>query len=147
MWAGQICSRIDRGRLLVVDSCSRTRCLLPAPSLLLRYPDPGAADWGAMAANESLDAIIAALGAILMAAPQGDRQRLAQAIEDYAARFPTAYRDMREWPSSAGAAGADSGSNRSGRCSSRMIPAPIDNGARGGTRPARSWLHDQRITE
>jgi hypothetical protein len=28
-----------------------------------------------MAANESLDAIIAALGAILMAAPQGDRQR------------------------------------------------------------------------
>src|SRR2546430_17497457 len=55
----------------------------------------GAADRGAMAANESLDAIIAALGAILMAAPQRERQRLAQAIEHYAARFPTAYRDMR----------------------------------------------------
>jgi hypothetical protein len=95
MWAGQICTRTDRGRLVAVDGCSRTRCSLPAPSLLLRYLDPGVADWGAMAANESLDAIIAALGAILMAAPQGDRQRLAQAIEDYAARFPTAYRDMR----------------------------------------------------
>jgi hypothetical protein len=48
-----------------------------------------------MAANESLDAIIAALGAILMAASERERHRLAQAIEDYAARFPAAYRDMR----------------------------------------------------
>jgi hypothetical protein len=48
-----------------------------------------------MPANGSLDAIIAALGAILMAAPQRERQRLAQAIEHYAARFPIAYRDMR----------------------------------------------------
>jgi len=48
-----------------------------------------------MASNRSLDSIIAALGAVLMAAPQRDRQRLAQAIEDYAARFPTAFRDMR----------------------------------------------------
>jgi hypothetical protein len=48
-----------------------------------------------MAANGSLDAIIAALGAILMAAPERERQRLAQAIEHYASRFPIAYRDMR----------------------------------------------------
>ena len=48
-----------------------------------------------MAANGSLDAIIAALGAILMAAPRPERQQLAQAIEDYATRFPVAYRDMR----------------------------------------------------
>jgi hypothetical protein len=48
-----------------------------------------------MASNGVLDAIIAALGAVLMAAPQRERQRLAQAIEEYAVRFPTAFRDMR----------------------------------------------------
>ena len=37
-----------------------------------------------MATNRSLDAIIAALG-----------ERLAQAIEQYAIRFPTAFRDLR----------------------------------------------------
>src|ERR1700720_2637004 len=68
---------------------------MPAPSLLLRYPDPSTADRRAMTANRSLDAIIAALGAILMVAPERERRRLAQAIEHYAARFPIAYRDMR----------------------------------------------------
>ena len=48
-----------------------------------------------MAANESLQAIIAALGAILIGAPERDRQRLAQAIEQFAIRFPTAFQDMR----------------------------------------------------
>jgi ribosomal 50S subunit-associated protein YjgA (DUF615 family) len=48
-----------------------------------------------MAANESLETIIAALGAILVAAPERDRQRLAQAIEQFAIRFPTGFRDMR----------------------------------------------------
>jgi hypothetical protein len=43
----------------------------------------------------SLDAIIAALGAILIAAPQRERQRLAEAIEEFAIRFPTAFRDLR----------------------------------------------------
>ena len=33
--------------------------------------------------------------AVLMAAPQSERRRLAQAIEEYAMRFPTAFRDMR----------------------------------------------------
>jgi len=45
--------------------------------------------------NRSLDAIIAALGEILMSAPARERQRLAQAIEQYAIRFPTAFRDLR----------------------------------------------------
>jgi hypothetical protein len=45
-----------------------------------------------MAAHGSLDSVIAALGAILMAAPRPERQQLAQ---DYATRFPVAYRDMR----------------------------------------------------
>jgi hypothetical protein len=48
-----------------------------------------------MAANGSLDGVIAALGAILMAAARPERQQLAQAIEDYATRFPIANRDMR----------------------------------------------------
>ena len=43
----------------------------------------------------SLNAIIAALGAILMAAPQRERQRLAEAIEELAIRCPTAFRDLR----------------------------------------------------
>ena len=48
-----------------------------------------------LATNRSLDAIIAALGEILMSAPARERQRLAQAIEQYAIRFPTAFRDLR----------------------------------------------------
>ena len=48
-----------------------------------------------VATNRSLDAIIAALGEILMSAPARERQRLAQAIEQYAIRFPTAFRDLR----------------------------------------------------
>ena len=36
-----------------------------------------------------------ALGEILMSAPARERQRLAQAIEQYAIRFPTAFRDLR----------------------------------------------------
>jgi hypothetical protein len=43
----------------------------------------------------SLDAIVAALGAILIAAPQRERQRPAEAIEEFAIRFPTAFRDLR----------------------------------------------------
>jgi hypothetical protein len=49
-----------------------------------------------MGPNRSLNAVIAALGAVLMAAPQSERRRLAQAIEEYAMRFPTAFRDMRD---------------------------------------------------
>jgi hypothetical protein len=48
-----------------------------------------------MQAKESLDAIIAAMGAILMAAPPRERQKLAQAIEQFAICFPTAFRDLR----------------------------------------------------
>ena len=48
-----------------------------------------------MAAKESLDTVIAALGAILIAAPQRERQRLAQAIEQFAIRSPTAFQDLR----------------------------------------------------
>jgi len=46
-------------------------------------------------ASGSLEAIIAALGAVLMAAPHRERQRLARAIEAYAVRSPAAFRDMR----------------------------------------------------
>jgi len=52
-----------------------------------------------VATNRSLDAIIAALGEILMSAPARERQRLAQAIEQYAIRFPTAFRDLHPAPS------------------------------------------------
>ena len=48
-----------------------------------------------MAKNRSLDAIIAALGTILIAAPQRERQRLARAIEAYATRSPIAFRDLQ----------------------------------------------------
>jgi hypothetical protein len=48
-----------------------------------------------VATNRSLDAIIAALADILMSAPARERQRLAQAIEQYAIRFPTAFLDLR----------------------------------------------------
>ena len=48
-----------------------------------------------MESNRSLNAVIAALGAVVMASPQNERLRLAQAIEEYAMRFPTAFRDMR----------------------------------------------------
>ena len=43
----------------------------------------------------SLDALVAAFGAVLMAAPDRERQRLARAIEAYAIRSPVAFRDMR----------------------------------------------------
>jgi hypothetical protein len=48
-----------------------------------------------MAAKESLDALIAALGAILIAAPPRERQRLAQAIERFAIRSPTVFQNLR----------------------------------------------------
>ena len=48
-----------------------------------------------MIATESLDAIIAALGAILISASPRERQRLAQAIEQFAIRSPTAFQDLR----------------------------------------------------
>ena len=48
-----------------------------------------------MVSSGSLDAIIAALGAILIAAPQRERQRLAEAIEEFAIRFPIAFLDLR----------------------------------------------------
>ena len=48
-----------------------------------------------MAAKESLDALIAALGAILIAAPPRERQRLAQAIEQFAIRSPTVFQNLR----------------------------------------------------
>ena len=44
--------------------------------------------------NEALDAITTALGHLLLAAPHRERQRLAAAIERFAERNPTAYRDM-----------------------------------------------------
>jgi hypothetical protein len=50
---------------------------------------------GGAASKESLYAIIAALGAILIAAPQRERQRLAKPIEEFAIRSPTAFRDLR----------------------------------------------------
>ena len=43
----------------------------------------------------SLDAIIAALGAILIAAPQREQQRLAEAIEEFAIRCSIAFLDLR----------------------------------------------------
>lgn len=48
-----------------------------------------------MVAKESLDTIIAALGAILIAAPYRERQRLAHAIEQFAIRSPTGFQDLR----------------------------------------------------
>ena len=45
--------------------------------------------------QKSLDAIIAALGSVLMAAPERERQRLARTIEAYAVHSPAAFRDMR----------------------------------------------------
>jgi hypothetical protein len=48
-----------------------------------------------MAAKESLDALIAALGAILISASPRERQRLAQAIEQFAIRSPIAFRDLQ----------------------------------------------------
>jgi hypothetical protein len=50
---------------------------------------------GGAASKESLYAIIAALGAILIAAPQRERQRLAEAIEEFAIRFSIAFLDLR----------------------------------------------------
>jgi len=48
-----------------------------------------------MEAKTPLDAIIIALGAILMAAPDRERRQLAHAIEEFAVRFPTMFRDLR----------------------------------------------------
>ena len=49
----------------------------------------------AVAELEARVLVTLGLGAILMAAPKRERQRLAQAIEHYAARCPIGYRDMR----------------------------------------------------
>ena len=48
-----------------------------------------------MAANRSLDTLIDALGIVLAAAPARERRLLAEAIEEYASRHPTAFRDLR----------------------------------------------------
>jgi hypothetical protein len=45
--------------------------------------------------QKSLDAIVAVLGSVLMAAPERERQRLARAIEASALLSPVAFRDMR----------------------------------------------------
>ena len=44
---------------------------------------------------EALRNIFAALGAALAAAPNYERLLLVQAIDDYAARFPDAFRNIR----------------------------------------------------
>ena len=44
---------------------------------------------------EALRKIFAALGAALTAAPNHERRLLVQAIDDYAARFPDAFRNIR----------------------------------------------------
>jgi len=48
-----------------------------------------------MPAKDLLDTVIAALGALLIAAPQRERQRLAEAIEQFAIRSPTSFQDLR----------------------------------------------------
>jgi hypothetical protein len=48
-----------------------------------------------MAANRSLDTLIDALGMVLAAAPTREKRLLAEAIEQYANRHPTAFRDLR----------------------------------------------------
>jgi hypothetical protein len=48
-----------------------------------------------MASSEALGKVIAALGAALAAAPNYERLALVQAIEDYAERFPDAFRHIR----------------------------------------------------
>ena len=48
-----------------------------------------------MSADRSLDALIDALGLVLAAAPARERRLLAEAIEEYANRHPTAFRDLR----------------------------------------------------
>ena len=67
---------------------------LVAP-LSLRWLIGSIAGGKLMASTRSLDAIIASLGGILATAPQSDRQRLAEAIEAYAMRFPIALRDLQ----------------------------------------------------
>jgi hypothetical protein len=44
---------------------------------------------------EALGGIFAALSSALAAAPNYERRLLAQAIDDYAARFPDAFRNIR----------------------------------------------------
>jgi hypothetical protein len=46
---------------------------------------------GGMHYNEALGHLIAAVGAALSAAPSQERQLLAEAIEQYVARFPDAF--------------------------------------------------------
>ncbi len=48
-----------------------------------------------MDSAEGLSRVISALGAALIAAPIYERQRLVEAIDDYAARFPDAFRNIR----------------------------------------------------
>ena len=48
-----------------------------------------------MAPDRSLDTLIDALGLVLAAAPIRERRLLAEAIEEYANRHPTAFRDLR----------------------------------------------------
>jgi hypothetical protein len=48
-----------------------------------------------MGSSEPLGKVIAALGAALAAAPNYERRLLVQAINDYAARFPDAFRNNR----------------------------------------------------
>ena len=44
---------------------------------------------------EALRKIFAALGAVVAAAPNYERRLLVQAIDDYSARFPDAFRNIR----------------------------------------------------
>ena len=48
-----------------------------------------------MSTDRSLDTLIDALGLVLAAAPARERRLLAGAIEEYANRRPTAFRDLR----------------------------------------------------
>jgi hypothetical protein len=48
-----------------------------------------------MSTDRSLDALIDALGLVLAAAPARERRLLAEAIQEYANRHPTAFRDLR----------------------------------------------------
>jgi hypothetical protein len=65
--------------------------IAPLRGSLVKIEDRSMECEGAMQAKDSLDGIIAAMGAILMAAPQNERQKLAQAIEQFAIRFPTSF--------------------------------------------------------
>jgi len=64
--------------------------------LALSYsPLPDIARGIPMASRTRLHGVIDALGTVLAAAPSRERRQLADAIEKYATRHPTAFRDLR----------------------------------------------------